>query len=159
MDFWAVPRVAAPMSWDKPMRPRRPSEDTKSCWGQTFTWTRKGENTTNVRNSRSEDGMSYRVRGLGAWSKNLCERAVTVVSLTSNERQGRERYKGDPSVDDIEKLEAKISPFRNFWRRGLVEGANTQVVILKSILLQDFTMNVIIERGTAKTLPSFQVAS
>ena len=41
----------------------------------------------------------------------------------------------------------------------MVEGANTQVVILKSILLQDFTMNVIIERGTAKTLPSFQVAS
>ena len=37
-----------------------------------------------------------------------------MISLTSNERQGIERYKRDLSVADIEKLEAKYSPFRNF---------------------------------------------
>ena len=39
---------------------------------------------------------------------------VKVVSLRSNGRQGRERSNIDLSMDDIEKLEAKLSPFRNF---------------------------------------------
>ena len=48
-------------------------------------------------------------RELGAWSRYLCERAVTQVSLRSNRRQGRER---DSPVAD-KKLEGKFSPFMN----------------------------------------------
>ena len=89
---------------------------------------------------------------LGAWSRYLCESAVTVVSFKSKGRQGRERSI-KASAADKKKFEQKKITFYDVlnerFRRGHQYASRRDVV---QHTLQDFARDMIVEgsKNTAK---------